>query len=109
MGRITLFSNAQPAADLRFHFKTDIVMCFLADFTSFQSIVVNSLQDLDCESIHSLLGHSQWVRELVTAYLELYFQHSLCEGKHMRLCSETDGKFRLKGFFVSSDICLRRD
>lgn len=95
MGRITLFSNA------RFHFKTNIAMCFLADFASLQSIVVNSLQGLDCESIHSQLGHSQWVREVVTAYLELYFQHSRCEGKHMRFCCETDGKFRLKGLFFS--------
>ena len=73
-------------------------MCFLADFASLQFIVVNSLQALHSESIHSLLGHSQWVRELVTAYLELYFQHSRCEGKHMRLCCETEGKSRLKGF-----------
>lgn len=93
MGKITLFSNAQ------FHFKTNIVMCFLADFATLQSIVVNSLKALDCESIHSLLGHSQWVRELVTAYLELYFQHSRCEGKHMRFCCETDGKSRLNVFF----------
>ena len=104
MGRMTLFSNAQPVpAHLRFNFKTNIVMCFLADFASLQSIVVNSLQALDCESIHSLqLGHPQWVRELVTAYLELYFQHSRCEGKHVRFCCETVGKFRLKGFFSVS-------
>jgi len=101
VGRITLFSNAQPVpAHLQFHFKTNIVMCFMADFAPLQSIVVNSLQALDCESIHPLLGHSQWVRELVTAYLELYFQHSRCEGKHMRLCCKTDGKSRLKGFFL---------
>ena len=51
--KVSLWEESHCLVMLGFHFKTNIVMCFLADFASLRSIVVNSLQALDCESIHS--------------------------------------------------------